>query len=203
MNKVRSRLDKALKLMMVCLMTVTCFSDFPVRVIAETLSVDSVIRIESDGSAETADPAVLNIQVVLEDQTITETRSVASGTLSISAMEGYELDTMSLDGVSFDGSVKAEAKEHVLVVTAHRLYDEESEDPELTVEPTSTPEITPTPEGSPEPTSVPEVTATPETTATPQASAVPEAENEEEGAALSSSRAGYTQTLTLKPGESH
>ena len=97
MNKVRSRLDKALKLMMVCLMTVTCFSDFPVRVIAETFSVDSVIRIESDGSAETADPAVLNIQVVLEDQTTTETRSVASGTLSISAMEGYELDTMSLE----------------------------------------------------------------------------------------------------------
>ena len=73
MNRVKNRFDKVLKLMMVFMMAVTCFSDFPIRVSAETLSVDSVVNIVSDKDAasESSEQAVLTVQVKLEDQTIT------------------------------------------------------------------------------------------------------------------------------------
>lgn len=107
MNRVKNRFDKVLKLMMVFMMAVTCFSDFPIRVSAETLSVDSVVNIVSDKDAasESSEQAVLTVQVKLEDQTITDTKTIPAGTVSVSAAEGYQIDSMTLDDIQIEESV--------------------------------------------------------------------------------------------------
>ena len=45
--KIKNRFDRVLKMLTVFAMTMSCFVDMPIRVVAESFDVDSVISIES------------------------------------------------------------------------------------------------------------------------------------------------------------
>ena len=133
MNKIKGSFDKLLKLLMVFTMSLSCFTDFPVRVVAETLSVDSVISIESDGSGtdvNDSDQAILTVHVDIGGQTISESKTVTPGTLTITAKDGYAVDSSALNGTGFTGSTTVEAGESVLTVSAHATAIPETEEPE-------------------------------------------------------------------------
>lgn len=95
-------------------------------------------------------------------------KSVASGTLTVRANDGFEIDSMILDGVEFSESTDVQSGEHSLNITAHTTTSQidkskENQQPDPTVEPTPT--ITPDP--------TPEVTTTPGTTVTPEGTSKP------------------------------
>lgn len=168
--KIKNRFDRVLKMLTVFAMTLSCFTDMPIRVVAESFDVDSVISIESHNNGTDANDseASLAVSVTVNGQTVTAPKSVAPGTLTVRANEGYEIDSMILDGTEFNESTDVQAGEHSLNITAHSTASqsnesEEIQQPDPTVEPTPT--ITPDP--TPEVTATPEVTNTPDVTEEP------------------------------------
>ena len=168
--KIKNRFDRVLKMLTVFAMTLSCFTDMPIRVVAESFDVDSVISIESHNNGTDANDseASLAVSVTVNGQTVTAPKSVAPGTLTVRANEGYEIDSMILDGTEFNESTDVQAGEHSLNITAHSTASqsnesEEIQQPDPTVEPTPTI----TPDSTPEVTATPEVTVTPDTTPTP------------------------------------
>ena len=175
--KIKNRFDRVLKMLTVFAMTLSCFTDMPIRVVAESFDVDSVISIESHNNGTDANDseASLAVSVTVNGQTVTAPKSVAPGTLTVRANEGYEIDSMILDGTEFNESTDVQAGEHSLNITAHSTASqsnesEEIQQPDPTVEPTPTITPDPTPEVSEDPkeTNTPEVTTTPEVMETPE-----------------------------------
>ena len=52
--KIKNRFDRVLKMLTVFAMTLSCFTDMPIRVVAESFDVDSVISIESHNNGTDA-----------------------------------------------------------------------------------------------------------------------------------------------------
>ena len=182
--KIKNRFDRVLKMLTVFAMTLSCFTDMPIRVVAESFDVDSVISIESHNNGTDANDseASLAVSVTVNGQTVTAPKSVAPGTLTVRANEGYEIDSMILDGMEFNESTDVQAGEHSLNITAHSTASqsnesEEIQQPDPTVEPTPTITPDPTPEVSEDPkeTNTPEVTETPDAdpTETPEVTEKP------------------------------
>ncbi|WP_281693658.1 InlB B-repeat-containing protein, partial [Holdemania filiformis] len=174
--KIKNRFDRVLKMLTVFAMTLSCFTDMPIRVVAESFDVDSVISIESHNNGTDANDseASLAVSVTVNGQTVTAPKSVAPGTLTVRANEGFEIDSMILDGTEFNESTDVQAGEHSLNITAHSTASqsnesEEIQQPDPTVEPTPT--ITPDP--TPEVSEDPQTTGTPETTVTPEGTSKP------------------------------
>ena len=46
--KIKNRFDRVLKMLTVFAMTLSCFTDMPIRVVAESFDVDSVITQQRD-----------------------------------------------------------------------------------------------------------------------------------------------------------
>ena len=118
--------------------------------------------------------ASLAVSVTVNGQTATAQKSVASGTLTVRANDGFEIDSMILDGVEFSESTDVQSGEHSLNITAHTTTSQidkskENQQPDPTVEPTPTITPDPTPEASEEPktTETPVVTETPKVTEGP------------------------------------
>ena len=157
-------------------MTMSCFTDMPIRIVAESFDVDSVISIESHDNGTDANDgeAILTVNVTVNGQTVTASKSVAPGTLTVRANDGYEIDSMDLDTMSFTDSIDLQDGEHSLNVTAHPTTSQ-IEEPEETnrvpaVEPTpeGTPDSTPEVSMDPKPTEDTEVTTTPDSSETPE-----------------------------------
>ena len=119
--KIKNRFDRVLKMLTVFAMTLSCFTDMPIRVVAESFDVDSVISIESHNNGTDANDseASLAVSVTVNGQTVTAPKSVAPGTLTVRANEGFEIDSMILDGTEFNESTDVQAGEHSLNITAH------------------------------------------------------------------------------------
>ena len=111
--KIKNRFDRVLKMLTVFAMTLSCFTDMPIRVVAESFDVDSVISIESHNNGTDANDseASLAVSVTVNGQTVTAPKSVAPGTLTVRANEGYEIDSMILDGTEFNESTDVQAGE--------------------------------------------------------------------------------------------
>ena len=224
--KIKNRFDRVLKMLTVFAMTLSCFTDMPIRVVAESFDVDSVISIESHNNGTDANDseASLAVSVTVNGQTVTAPKSVAPGTLTVRANEGYEIDSMILDGTEFNESTDVQAGEHSLNITAHSTASqsnesEEIQQPDPTVEPTPTitpdptpevsedPKATGTPETTLEPSATPEVTATPEISSTP--TVTPEISSRSVANTLSNSKGFYiievggTQSLKGESANSH
>ena len=174
--KIKNRFDRVLKMLTVFAMTMSCFVDMPIRVVAESFDVDSVISIESHNNETDVNDseASLAVSVTVNGQTATAQKSVASGTLTVRANDGFEIDSMILDGVEFSESTDVQSGEHSLNITAHTTTSQidkskENQQPDPTVEPTPTITPDPTPEASEEPktTETPVVTETPKVTEGP------------------------------------
>ena len=119
--KIKNRFDRVLKMLTVFAMTMSCFVDMPIRVVAESFDVDSVISIESHNNETDVNDseASLAVSVTVNGQTATAQKSVASGTLTVRANDGFEIDSMILDGVEFSESTDVQSGEHSLNITAH------------------------------------------------------------------------------------
>lgn len=91
--KIKNRFDRVLKMLTVFAMTLSCFTDMPIRVVAESFDVDSVISIESHNNGTDANDseASLAVSVTVNGQTVTAPKSVAPGTLTVRANEGFEI----------------------------------------------------------------------------------------------------------------
>ncbi|MCH1939539.1 InlB B-repeat-containing protein [Holdemania massiliensis] len=175
--KITSRLDRVLKWLTVLAMTMSCFTELPIRIVAESFDVDSVIRIESN---ENVADVHLIVNVTVNGQTVSAEKSVAAGMLTVKANDGYEIDSMDLDGTAFQDTVEVQEASQSLNITAHPTTTQvnESEETEKTPEPTMSPE--PTTENSSEPSETPEISETPEVTETPamNPTEIPENTNE-------------------------
>lgn len=71
--KIKNRFDRVLKMLTVFAMTLSCFTDMPIRVVAESFDVDSVISIESHNNGTDANDseASLAVSVTVNGQTVT------------------------------------------------------------------------------------------------------------------------------------
>ena len=79
--KITNRFDKVLKWLTVLAMTMSCFTDMPIRVVAESFDVDSVVSIESSANgADASDSVNLTVSVTVNGQTVSAAKSVAPGT---------------------------------------------------------------------------------------------------------------------------
>ena len=159
--KITSRFDKVLKWLTVLAMTMSCFTDMPIRVVAESFDVDSVVSIESStNGADASDSVNLTVSVTVNGQTVSAAKSVAPGTLTVRANDGYEIDSMDLDGTAFNDTIEVQETSQSLNISAHPTTTQvnEPEETEKTPEPTVTPETTPEVSEEPEVTETPEVT---------------------------------------------
>ena len=97
--KIKNRFDRGLKMLTVFAMKMCCFVDMPIRVVAESFDVDSVISIESHNNETDVNDseASLAVSVTVNGQTATAQKSVASGTLTVRANDGFEIDSMILE----------------------------------------------------------------------------------------------------------
>ncbi|MCH1940290.1 InlB B-repeat-containing protein [Holdemania massiliensis] len=176
--KITSRFDKVLKWLTVLAMTMSCFTDMPIRVVAESFDVDSVVSIESStNGADASDSVNLTVSVTVNGQTVSAAKSVAPGTLTVRANDGYEIDSMDLDGTAFNDTIEVQETSQSLNISAHPTTTQvnEPEETEKTPEPTVTPETTPEVSEEPEVTETPEVTEPTETpTVTPEVTQTPE-----------------------------
>ena len=91
--KIKNRFDRVLKMLTVFAMTLSCFTDMPIRVVAESFDVDSVISIESHNNGTDANDseASLAVSVTVNGQTVTAPKSVAPGTLTVRATKVLKL----------------------------------------------------------------------------------------------------------------
>ena len=190
--KITNRFDKVLKWLTVLAMTMSCFTDMPIRVVAESFDVDSVVSIESStNGADASDSVNLTVSVTVNGQTVSAAKSVAPGTLTVRANDGYEIDSMDLDGTAFNDTIEVQETSQSLNISAHPTTtqvnepEETEKTPEPTVTPETTPEVTPEPEVTEtpevtEPTETPVVTEEPTTTpeVTEEPTATPGGENE-------------------------
>ena len=159
--KITNRFDKVLKWLTVLAMTMSCFTDMPIRVVAESFDVDSVVSIESSANgADASDSVNLTVSVTVNGQTVSAAKSVAPGTLTVRANDGYEIDSMDLDGAAFNDTVEVQETSQSLNISAHPTATQvnEPEETEKTPEPTVTPETTPEVSEEPKATETPEVT---------------------------------------------
>ncbi|MSA71687.1 hypothetical protein GKD93_11220, partial [Holdemania massiliensis] len=159
--KITNRFDKVLKWLTVLAMTMSCFTDMPIRVVAESFDVDSVVSIESSANGVDASDSVnLTVSVTVNGQTVSAAKSVAPGTLTVRANDGYEIDSMDLDGAAFNDTVEVQETSQSLNISAHPTATQvnEPEETEKTPEPTVTPETTPEVSEEPKATETPEVT---------------------------------------------